>query len=102
YCEPQQVQTLGAQSRPAGMTRASANGTTRPLRLDDAMAALGRRADLARWTPDGRVVPRCMARPCGARWRGERANVRAASMYSASNVERFRSGPRWGSARIQG
>jgi hypothetical protein len=43
-----------------------------------------------------------LARPCGARWSSERANVRAASMYSASAVERLRSGPRWVSARIQG
>src|SRR4029453_16788421 len=43
-----------------------------------------------------------LARPCGARWSCERANVRAASMYSASEVERLCSGPRWVSARIQG
>src|SRR5512144_2091320 len=41
----------------------------------------------------GRVVPFCMARPCEARWSCERANVRAASMYSASEVERLCSGP---------
>src|SRR4030095_15822148 len=58
--------------------------------------------DLGRRWPHFRKVPECMARPCGARWRSERANVRAASMYSASEVERLRSAPRWVSARIQG
>jgi len=41
----------------------------------------------------GRRSAKCMARPCGARWSSERANVSAASMYSASEVERLRSGP---------
>src|SRR5215472_2616199 len=35
----------------------AAHGTTRSWRLDDAMAALGRGADLALRMPDGRVVP---------------------------------------------
>src|SRR6516225_1814392 len=39
-----------------------------------------------------RYVPICMARPCGTRWTSKTTNVRAASMYQASEVEQFAPG----------
>src|SRR5258708_3333597 len=45
------------------------------------------------WHPS--AVPRraiCMARPCGTRWTSKTTNVRAASMYQASEVEQFAPG----------
>src|SRR6266545_4382144 len=42
-----------------------------------------------------------MARPRGARRSSKSDDVRAASMYQASEVERRCSGPSWVSARIQ-
>ena len=50
--------------------------------------------------PHGRIVPLCMARPRGARWRLRSTNVRAATMYSASKWS-ICSGPSWVSARIR-
>src|SRR6266498_3182125 len=43
----------------------------------------------------------CMARPRGARRSSKSDDVRAATMYQASEVERRCSGPSWVSARIQ-
>src|SRR6266545_8277759 len=42
-----------------------------------------------------------MARPRGARRSSKSDDVRAASMYQASEVERRCSGPSWVSARVQ-
>jgi hypothetical protein len=60
------------------------------------------KADMRRRECDVRFVPKCMARPCGARWRSEIDERESCNNVLGLCSGAFCSGPAWVSARIRG
>jgi len=65
------------------------------------MSALPPKADIGTQSWNARFVPKCMARPCGARWHSEIDERESCNNVLGLCSGAFCSGPAWVSARIQ-